>query len=107
MHQELEKEVFELLGNRFSTDPVTCVYALEAACLILDHQFGKDFHKKNPKLAVRFAETVMKNIRMNHLNEAIQNRVVEYLDSIRTVIQNKDLKSKESLFEDYADSFRF
>lgn len=106
-NQELEKEVYELTGNGFSGNSVMPVNALEAACLILDNKFGKDFHKKNPKLAVRFSESIMKNIRMKDFKDAIQNDVGENLYSIRAAIQKKDLKSKGDLYEEYADSFRF
>lgn len=73
----------------------------------LDHKFSKDFHKKNPKLAVRFYESIMKNIRMKDFREALQNEVGENLYSIRAAIQKRDVKSKEALYEEYADSFRF
>lgn len=106
-NQELEKEVHELIGNGFSGNSVMPVNALEAACLILDNKFGKDFHKKNPKLAVRLSESIMKNIRMKDFRDAIQNEVGENLYSIKAAIQKKDFKSKEALFEEYADSFRF
>lgn len=106
-NQELEKEVFELTGNGFSGSSVMPVNALEAACLILDNKFGKDFHKKNPKLAVTFAESIMKNIRMKDFREAIQNEVGENLYSIKAAIQKKDIKSQGTLYEEYADSFRF
>lgn len=106
-NQELEKEVVELTGNGLSGNPLMPVNALEAACLILDHKFGKDFHKKNPKLAVRFSESIMKNIRMKDFMEALQNDVGENLYSIRAAIQKKDVMSKEALYEEYADSFRF
>lgn len=106
-NQELEKEVHELIGNGVSGNSVMPVNALEAACLILDHKFGKDFHKKNPKLAVKFSESIMKNIRMKDFRDAIQNEVGENLYSIRAAIQKKDFKSKDALFQEYADSFRF
>ncbi|HET6557064.1 MAG TPA: hypothetical protein VFG54_07090 [Prolixibacteraceae bacterium] len=106
-NQELEKEVHDLIGNGFSGNSAMPVNALEAACLILDHKFGKDFHKKNPKLAVRFAESIMKNIRMKDFRDAIQNDVGENLYSIRAAIQKKDVKSQGALYEEYADSFRF
>ena len=101
-YQQLELEIFELIGKGFSTDPMINIYALEAACLILDYKFGKDFHKKNPKLAVRFAETIMKNIRMKGFHT-----MGEYADSIRGAFYSNDIKSKETIYEDYADTFRF
>lgn len=101
-YQQLEREVFELIGKGFSTDPMINIYALEAACLILDSKFGIDFHKKNPKLAIRFAESIMKNIRIKEFND-----IGEYADSIPGALHPNNLKSKETLFEDYADSFRF
>jgi hypothetical protein len=99
--------VYELIGDRISDISMLSINALEAACLILDDRFGKDFHKKNPKLAVRFADSIMKNIRMNTIKASIHNDIGENLDAIATVIQKKEFKSKESFYEDYADSFRF
>lgn len=107
INEQLEREVYELLGNDVASNPLCSIHALEAACQILDHKFGKDFHRKNPKLAVRFAESILKNIRMNDLKDAIVNDIGKYLDSLKTAIKRNDSKARETIFEDYSDSFRF
>lgn len=105
--QQLEKEIFELIGKGYSTDSVIVINALEAASLILDNKFGKDFHKKNPKLAVRLTKSIMKNIRMRDLKEIINNGIGQHLDALRIAIENKDRKDQENLIDDFADSFKF
>lgn len=106
-HQQFEKEISELAGKGFSPDSVNALNALEAACQILDHQFGKDFHKKNPKLAVRFADTIMKSTRMKELKEIIQNDISQHLEALRVAIEDKELKNQKNLIDNFADSFRF
>lgn len=106
-NQQLEKEVKVLMANASCNDPSVSVNALEAACLILDHKFGKDYHRKNPKMAIRLADSMMKNIRMNDLTSAIKHRIGENLDALKMVLQNKEFNVKETFMDDFADSFRF
>jgi hypothetical protein len=92
--QELEREIFESLGQGYASNSVITIKALEMACLILDHKFGKDFSKTHPELAVSMTETLMKNVRLNDFQSTIKNGIGEYLDALRIVILEKDCNIK-------------
>lgn len=88
--QEVEREVFGLIGDSYASNSVITVKALDAACLILDQKFGKDFSKTHPEMAITMTETLMKNIRMNDFHSTIKNGVGEYLDALSAVIIQKE-----------------
>lgn len=98
--QELEREVFELIGNGYASNSVITIKVMDAACLILDHKFGKDFSKAHPELAVSMTETLMKNVRLNDFHSTIKNGIGEYLDALRIVILEKDCNITGSLSVD-------
>lgn len=95
--QELDRAVFELIGDSYASNSVITIKAMEAACLILDHKFGKDFSKTHPELAVSMTETLMKNVRLNDFHSTIKNGIGEYLDALRIVILEKDCNINGSL----------
>ena len=97
---ELEREVFELIGDGYASNSVITVKALESACLILDDKFGKDFSKTHPELAISMTETLMKNVRLNDFRSTIKNGIGEYLDALRIVIIEKDCNITGSLSVD-------
>ncbi len=88
--QEVEREVFELIGDSYASNSVITVKALDAACAILDQKFGKEFSKTHPDAAIAMTETLMKNIRLNDFHSTIKNGIGEYLDALRIVILEKD-----------------
>lgn len=69
--QQLEQEVFELVGQSNSSNSIATIAAMDAAAKMLDHQFGNGFSVKNPEMVLQLTETVMKNIRNSDLCRAI------------------------------------
>jgi len=102
----LEKEVFELVGDAYAANSGLTIKALEAACKILDNKFGVGFHKQHPELAVQMTESILKNCRMNDFDSAIKNGIGEYLDALRIVILEKDIKLSGSISVDIPDEVR-
>ncbi|MBV5313783.1 MAG: hypothetical protein JZU47_10835 [Prolixibacteraceae bacterium] len=104
--QELEREVYELIGDANAENSIITVKALEAACLILDNKFGRDFSKNHPDLAVSMTETLMKNIRLSDQRSIIRNGIGEYLDALRIVILQKDIAITGNLSLDIPDAIK-
>ena len=104
--QELGRVIFESLGDSSARNSVITIKALEVACLILDHKFGKDFSKSHPELAISMTETLMKNVRLNDFQSSIKNGIGEYLDALRIVILEKDCNITGSLSIDIPGEVR-
>lgn len=84
--KDLEREVFELVGDKYASNSVITIKALEAACLIIDDKFGPGFSISHPELAVSMTETIMGNIRLNDLHSTIKNEIGERLDAIKGLL---------------------
>lgn len=104
--QELERGVFELIGDSYASNSVITVKALDAACLILDQKFGKEFSQTHPELAISMTETLMKNVRLNDFHSTIKFGIGEYLDALRIVILEKDCNITGSLSVDIPGEIR-
>ena len=104
--QQIEKEIFELIGDAYTGNSVATVNAMEAACKLLDYKFGEGFHKQHPELAVQMTETIMSNARTNDFKSAIKNGIGEYLDALRIVIFEKTTELTGSISVDIPDTIK-
>lgn len=80
--KELEREIFESIGNANADNSVITITCIELACKTLDWKFGAGFHKKHPELVVQMTESFLANIRSSHISVTLKE-IKDQIDEIR------------------------